>query len=112
MANNEDRGRVMSTVATLFFWSNINGCRDDYTEQRLPDLEPDHSSVVDRLDLLDCEAPVVLLRVEGGGHRVPGDRILFGSGLVDALLGVQNDDIRAAEQIWTFFKNAEQNEGD
>jgi len=106
IAGNEERGRAMSAAATMLFWSEANGCDDAFAQERLPDLDPDDSSVIDRLDWQGCEAPVVLLRVEGGGHRVPGDRILFGEALVDALLGVQNNDIETAPYLWRFFEAA------
>ena len=105
IADNEDRGRVMSTVASVFFWSAANRCAGTFTEQQLPDLAPDDSSIVFRLDWQDCGAPVVLMRVEGGGHRVPGDTIRFGEKLVEAFLGAQNNEIRTAPYIWNFFQS-------
>ena len=47
---------------------------------------------------------VMLYRVNGGGHRMPG---VFPDAhfpkLAAALLGPQNGDIDGAETIWTFF---------
>jgi polyhydroxybutyrate depolymerase len=47
----------------------------------------------------------VLYRIDGGGHRMPGR----GSdarypALVDPVLGFQNHDIDAPEEIWRFLR--------
>jgi polyhydroxybutyrate depolymerase len=48
---------------------------------------------------------VVLYRINGGGHRMPGS---FPDArfprMVNAFLGPQNRDIDGAETIWAFFR--------
>ena len=46
-------------------------------------------------------APVILYRVEGGGHRVPSRE---GVPFAD-ILGTLNRDFDSAEVIWSFFKD-------
>jgi polyhydroxybutyrate depolymerase len=98
---------VVSTAATIAFWRNNNGCAaGDRQSTKLPDRDKDDSSTVTRVDS-DCPDghDVVLYRVDGGGHRMPGSfpdaRFVR---VVDALLGPQNHDIDGAETIWAFFK--------
>jgi len=98
---------VLSTDATAAFWRKLNGCDGgDGTSTRLPDTFKDDSSTVTRVDW-QCPAgrEVVLYRVDGGGHRMPGSfpdaRFVRA---VDAILGPQNRDIDGAEVIWAFFR--------
>tara|TARA_B100000676_G_scaffold312912_1_gene389782 strand:+ start:7781 stop:7948 length:168 start_codon:yes stop_codon:yes gene_type:complete len=46
-----------------------------------------------------------VLRIKGGGHRIPGDEILFGEVLVDAAFGAQNNDLKTALYVWSFFRS-------
>jgi polyhydroxybutyrate depolymerase len=98
---------AVSTASTIAFWRKTNGCAAaDGRSTRLPDKDKDDSSTVTRIDS-DCPdgRDVVLYRVDGGGHRMPGSfpdaRFVR---VVDALLGPQNHDIDGAETIWAFFK--------
>ena len=99
-----------STAKTVQFWRDRNGCgAGDGKLERLPDRDPADGSTVTRVDY-DCPArlDVVLYRVDGGGHRMPGANpdarwVPF----VDRLLGRQNHDIDGAEAIWAFFKRFE-----
>jgi len=98
---------VLSTDATVAFWRKVNGCAEaNRIAIALPDVNKDDKSTVTRFDS-DCpvDRDVVLYRVEGGGHRMPGafpDARFVGA--VDAILGPQNRDIDGAETIWAFFK--------
>jgi polyhydroxybutyrate depolymerase len=99
---------VVSTENTIAFWRNINGCAaGDRRPLKLPDKDKNDSSTVTRIES-DCPdgRDVVLYRVDGGGHRMPGSfpdaRFVR---VVDAFLGPQNHDIDGAETIWAFFKS-------
>jgi polyhydroxybutyrate depolymerase len=101
-----ERGRVISTDETLALLRRVNGCTGAAQTERLPDLDPSDGSDVttERWDTCSSGAPVVLYRVEGGGHRIPRR----GEGprpVIDRLLGRTNRDFEAAEAIWTFFKD-------
>ncbi|MGY4628920.1 alpha/beta hydrolase family esterase [Bradyrhizobium sp. USDA 4486] len=95
-----------STEETLAFWRKLNGCEiDDGEVTDLPDRAgADHSTVTRIASRCPRGHDVVLYRVKGGGHRMPGfaadarfPRVATG------LLGPQNGDIDGAETIWTFF---------
>jgi polyhydroxybutyrate depolymerase len=99
---------VVSTASTVAFWRHNNGCAAAHARStKLPDRDKNDSSTVTRIDS-DCPSgrDVVLYRVDGGGHRMPGSfpdaRFVRA---VDALLGPQNRDIDGAETIWAFFKS-------
>ena len=98
---------VVSTEATIAFWRKNHGCAaTDRRSTTFPDKDREDSSTVTRIES-DCPdgRDVVLYRIDGGGHRMPGSfpdaRFVRA---VDALLGPQNHDIDGAETIWAFFK--------
>jgi len=100
-------GGFWSTAKTLEFWRRANGCeaRDAATTD-LEDLDRADQSTVTRIDSR-CPAgrDVVLYRVDGGGHRMPGGvSDAHFKRLADNILGPQNRDIDGAETIWAFFK--------
>jgi polyhydroxybutyrate depolymerase len=101
-----ERGRVLSTAETIALLRNVNRCSGGSSSDRLPDSDPADGSNVDVIRWTDCSshAPVVLYRINGGGHRIPrqneGPRPV-----VDRLLGRANHDFEAAEAIWAFFKD-------
>jgi polyhydroxybutyrate depolymerase len=97
-----------STEKTLAFWRRANGCetRDGIATDVEDRDEADQSTVTKISSRCPPDRDVVLYRVNGGGHRMPGiiPDARF-SRLVNALLGPQNHDIDGAETIWAFFKN-------
>ncbi len=100
------RGNVISTDETMTRLRRINGCSDANTTERLPDLDPDDGSTVTIASWTSCSsgAPVVLYRIDGGGHRIPhrnGVRMQ----MMDRLLGTENRDFDAPEAIWAFFRD-------
>jgi polyhydroxybutyrate depolymerase len=99
-------GRVLSINETVRFLRNVNGCTDSVKLDRLPDVDRNDGSNVIIESWTNCSsaAPVVLYRIEGGGHRIPRRRA-EGVPFVDVLLGKLNHDFEAAEAIWSFFKD-------
>jgi len=98
------RGEVVSTFETVEFWRAHNGCDGRPGRRMLPDRDPRDASRVVMFFSTDCRAaPVILLRVEGGGHRVPGSPIRNLRFMAERALGVQNNDISTAEVISRFF---------
>jgi polyhydroxybutyrate depolymerase len=98
-------GRVLSTEETVSFLRKVNGCADSVKLDRLPDVDRNDGSRVVLASYTNCSsaAPVILYRIEGGGHRIPsrGEGMPF----ADILLGKLNHDVDAAELIWSFFKD-------
>ena len=96
---------LLSTPDTVRFWREVDGCaREDAASARLPDTDPADRSTVMRIDSR-CPAgrDVVLYRIDGGGHRMPGRPDAKHTAIVDRLLGPQNHDIDGAGTIWAFF---------
>jgi polyhydroxybutyrate depolymerase len=97
-----ERGRVLSTDETVALWRRVDGCADESTFERLPDRDRRGEVSVDRIRWTACRdgAEVVLMRINGGGHRWPG-----GAGLpLAGLLGPGTDDVDATREIWEFFR--------
>lgn len=95
-------GELLSTNETIWFWIRANrqrGQRVQVSTQALPDRAPDDDSQVYRTIYSNLQAPVVLYRVEGGGHTFPGGNVVD----VPRLLGPRNDDIQGNVHIWTFL---------
>ncbi|WXC98020.1 PHB depolymerase family esterase [Bradyrhizobium sp. 27S5] len=95
-----------STERTLQFWRRTNGCENkDAATTDLPDRNPSDQSTVTRIDSACPQGrDVVLYRVNGGGHRMPGHfPDAHFTKLAAALLGPQNGDIDGADTIWAFF---------
>ena len=100
------RGNVISTDATMARLRRFNGCGDEAKTKRLPDLDPGDGSTVTINSWTTCTsgAPVVLYRVDGGGHRIP-QRQKRNFPVIDRMLGRENHDFDAAEAIWAFFRD-------
>lgn len=84
-------------------WAMREGCATTPTSESLPDLVADGTTVT-RLTYPGCAAgvSVVVVRVEGGGHRWPG-----GDGSPSALgtdTGIVTQDLNASEEMWAFFR--------
>ena len=97
------RGAIWSADRTVAFWARHNRCANPPSMRVLPDVDPDDGSRVIESDYRACaDAPVKLLRIEGGGHTWPGGA----EGLPPSMVGTTNQDIDASEVIWEFFKAA------
>lgn len=98
-------GRELSVPDTMDHWRRLHGCTRQKWEE-LPDTDPEDGSVVRKVWWTNCEAeveqPVVLMRVEGGGHRVP--RPLREDEKRDPR---RNSDIDSAEEAWRFLSGFE-----
>jgi poly(3-hydroxybutyrate) depolymerase len=65
--------RLRRSDAMLALPRNFNGCADAPEEQALKDLDPGDGSNVTIEQWTRCTsgAPVVLYRIDGGGHCIP-----------------------------------------
>jgi polyhydroxybutyrate depolymerase len=84
----------------LAIFARINGCGARRDERPIPDRDKHDHSRAYILSYAGCKAPVELIRVEGGGHRIPGRKS-------DPQLepsGGENSDFDASRAIWEFLK--------
>lgn len=97
------RGRVLSTDESIAFWRERNGCGFDPTSRERINAARDRMHV-DRVSWRDCAgAPVVLYRIEGGGHTWPSGSQY----LPRFVVGRVNRDIDATKEVWKFFQGFE-----
>lgn len=98
------RGRVIPTLETIAFWRRVNGCSAEEKAFALKPAPGDGTGVIGKL-YKDCRsgAPVALIGIEGGGHRIPGYENRAHPA-ADWLLGRQNHDFETAVEVWRFFR--------
>jgi polyhydroxybutyrate depolymerase len=98
-----DRGRVRSTDETVAFWVDVNGAGTSAEEVALPDrVSADGSTVTVFTHRGGATGEdVILYRIDGGGHSIPGPEPTAAS-LRAAVR--KNQDIDAAVEIWRFFE--------
>lgn len=96
------RGRVRSTDETVAFWVGVNHAAVSAEENSVPDrVAADGSTVTVFIHSGGSTGQdVVLYRIDGGGHAVPGPDSSTASLRAAAR---KNRDIDAAEEIWRFF---------
>ena len=102
----DDRGEVIGAPRTFSYWASWNGCRDDdFQRAEWPDRVSDDGTRV-RLDTgVDCAAPVQLMTVIGGGHRLPGESERIASDPRRARLsGISSQEVSGADYVWAFLK--------
>ena len=97
--------RVPSNDETIRFIRKVNGCSEAARLDKLPHSDSEDGSNVVIASWTTCSsaAPVVLYRVEGGGHRIPSRS--EGVPFLDVVLGKLNHDFETADVIWSFFKD-------
>jgi polyhydroxybutyrate depolymerase len=100
MFGREGFGSVLSPRDTAALWARRNGCSPEPETVSLPASSRGSQVFIETYDCAD--APVVLYRIEGGGHTWPGgSRFQF-----RVLLGTINRDFEASRAIWEFFHAA------
>ena len=93
-------GDVLSTDATLAKFASAAGCAGERGKTLFPNRNPKSGSRA-YLETFDgCKAPVELVRIEGGGHTIPGHWSGADSG---AAVGAHNVDVDAAKLVVDFF---------
>ena len=97
---NDSRGTVMSSDATMDYFTKLGGCEKPTDFKKLPDLnDEDQSNIVQKIWLCDNQPRAVLYKINGGGHTIPHTK-----SRMPKILGATNQDINAATEIWQFFK--------
>lgn len=95
----KERGEVISTDDTIDFWRSRNNCAAEPTASTKIDPVNDRMQVT-KTSWENCaQDPVLLYRIEGGGHTWPSGRQY----LPRFVVGPVNRDIDGATEIWAFF---------
>lgn len=95
-------GREISVPETMEHWRRLHHCTGQESEV-LDDIDPQDGSRVRLVRWTGCatEGAVKLLRVEGGGHRVPRLAATVGDGAEHK--DGRNQDIDGAGEAWRFL---------
>jgi len=92
---------LVSVDATLGLFGKAAGCSGGVTTTVYPDKDT-HDGTRAYLDKWNnCQAPVELVRIEGGGHALPGLSSESGQGSGQ---GLGNGDVNSAKLVWEFFR--------
>src|SRR5690606_6941216 len=95
--------QYQSAADSVAHWVQVNGANPVPLVTALPDADPNDGTRVyeEEHAALPNGAPVILYRIEGGGHTWPGGK----TSVLEqwAGVGVTSHDINAAETIWQFF---------
>lgn len=96
------KGDVISAAATLDIFAKKAGCGAEKHVKQLEDRDKEDKSQP-FLETFDaCQVPVEMIRIEGGGHNIPGRRL---SNIGPAAgNGTPNHDIESSRVIWDFFR--------
>ena len=97
-------GALLSAQDTFAFFRARNGCAS-YGERALPEQAASGGSRVSILDGTICRRAVRLYRVNGGGHHTPTRSERRMRPAIGAMLGLQNHDVEADEEVWIFFSD-------
>ena len=97
-------GRQLSVPETMEYWRRLHGCTGQKSEA-LDDVDTEDGSQVRLVHWTGCatEGAVKLLRIEGGGHRVP--RLAPTAGNAGERKDGRNYDIDGAEEAWRFVSS-------
>jgi polyhydroxybutyrate depolymerase len=90
---------ITSVEETMGIFRARNLCATTTDTIDLPDLDPNDSSTVQRIQWTNCVdgMEVVLYKITGGGHTWPNAYYPF-------IYGPTNHDLDASQEIWNFFK--------
>ncbi|MGH6868773.1 MAG: alpha/beta hydrolase family esterase, partial [Methylocella sp.] len=90
---------LLSPEATLGLFGKAAGCAGGMTTTSFPakDLHYGARAYLDKLN--HCAVPVEAIRIEGGGHALPGLSSEAGPGH-----GLANGDVNSAKLVWDFFR--------
>jgi polyhydroxybutyrate depolymerase len=95
----QGKTEFLSIDATLGLFGKAAGCAGGMTTTILPgkDTRDGTRAYLDKLN--HCAVPVEAVRIEGGGHALPGLSSEGGPGH-----GLANGDVNSAKLVWDFFR--------
>jgi polyhydroxybutyrate depolymerase len=94
------KAELLGAEATLAIFGKAAGCSDTKTSTAFPDRDPKNGTRAVLEKLKGCKMPVELVRIEGGGHTIPGRT----GGKPAEVVGPRNNDVDTATLIWEFFR--------
>jgi polyhydroxybutyrate depolymerase len=100
----DNKTEFLSIDATLGIFGKAAGCADGRTTTAFPDRNPRDGSRAYLDKLTGCKVPVAAVRIEGGGHSIPGH---WNPGDPESGPSARNNDIESAKLIWDFFREAQ-----
>jgi polyhydroxybutyrate depolymerase len=103
----QTRGEVLSTEATIMYWVKNNNCSHTPVITPIEDRDKTDGCTA-TMETYRCSsgnADVILIRVDGGGHTLPGGKQY----LSKRIIGNVCRDFIAEEYIWEFFKKHPKN---
>jgi polyhydroxybutyrate depolymerase len=100
----DNKMELLSVDATLGIFAKAAGCGDGRTTTALPDRNPRDGSRAFLDKLNGCKVPVAAVRIEGGGHSIPGH---WNPGDPEPGPSARNNDFETAKLIWDFFRDAQ-----
>jgi polyhydroxybutyrate depolymerase len=92
---------LVSVETTLGIFGKAAGCASGVTTTLFPDKDPKDGTRAYLDKLNNCKLPVELVRIEGGGHVLPG---LSSEAGQDSGQGLTNGDVNSAKLVWDFFR--------
>jgi len=101
---NTSRGSVLSTHATMEYWTGLGNCSTPQVIKLENKVTSDNSSVVQTSWRCDSTIQAIEYKIVDGGHTIPHPE-----SRAPKLFGVTNQDINAPEVIWQFFKQLKAN---
>jgi polyhydroxybutyrate depolymerase len=94
---------ILSAEATLAPFAAANDCGSQRVAREYPDRDPTDGSRVVMERLSGCRHVVELVRVEGGGHTLPGRPARSDRG---QSVGAQNRDVNISGLIASFVRQS------
>jgi polyhydroxybutyrate depolymerase len=90
---------LLSIEATLGLFGKAASCAGGMTVTVFPDKDTHDGTRVYLDKLNNCQVPVEAVRIEGGGHALPGLLSEAGPGH-----GLATGDVNSAKLVWDFFR--------
>ena len=96
------RGAILSTDETISFWVKNNQCSSEPESKQIKDSDKTDNCFATEFIYPNKHnnADVILIKVTGGGHTIPGGKQYLPKGII----GTVCKDFVAEELIWEFFK--------
>ena len=99
-------GTVLSSDTTLDIFAKAAQCTGDRSARQFEDKDKEDKTIAFRETYAHCAVPVELIRVEGGGHALPGK----GKGIGPSEnIGPMNRDVETNKLIWDFIRRLPRN---